>query len=163
MNFLRNYNLNHKNAHHDQFVSYPIKYLIPCISKGEGTPLKLPLGVAGIKYTALDGRHLIISHQNSIHRLRYLLYDFDNHAYEEIIPVEYGEFNLDRDLWRKLWQLHNLYGSNQVPRSWENCIYNGRDSSLKKIVEETRETFPVLSFYFETQMGKPVNEDTLAL
>ncbi|MHA1936073.1 MAG: S9 family peptidase [Candidatus Thorarchaeota archaeon] len=69
------------------------KLVVYDIATREDTPLKLPPGFSGAKETALTGRHLIISHQDSTHRMRYLLYDLDNHTFEEILSAQYGDFD----------------------------------------------------------------------
>jgi dipeptidyl aminopeptidase/acylaminoacyl peptidase len=62
------------------------------IDTGEEVPLKAPSGSAGGRHTTADGNNLIVGHQDSTHRLRFLLYDLEEHTYNEIIPAEYGQY-----------------------------------------------------------------------
>ncbi|MFX1484401.1 MAG: S9 family peptidase, partial [Promethearchaeota archaeon] len=62
----------------------------------ESTLFKLPSGVASAGKVLIDNRLLLVSHEDSTHRPRYLLYDLDNHTSEEIIEAHYGDFKPDR-------------------------------------------------------------------
>lgn len=69
------------------------KLVVYDITTGEDSLLKLPPGIASSKHTILDGRHLLVEHQNSTNRSRYLMYSLDDHTNEEILPAHYGKFN----------------------------------------------------------------------
>ncbi|MFW9806861.1 MAG: S9 family peptidase [Candidatus Thorarchaeota archaeon] len=72
-----------------------LKLILYDAKSGEEIPLKIPPGSAGGRHFTVDGSHLLIGHQDSIHRMRYLLYDISNHTYKEIIPAEYGPYTPD--------------------------------------------------------------------
>ena len=80
-----------------RYIDAEIKISAYDISTGVETSLELPPGLSGTRYTALDGRHLLVGHQNSTHAMRFILYDFDNHNYKEVIPAEYHDFVPERD------------------------------------------------------------------
>ncbi len=69
------------------------KLVLYDLATGEGFLLKIPPGVASAGKNLVDGQYLLVSHQDSTHRTRYLLYDLDNHSHEEILPALYGEFS----------------------------------------------------------------------
>jgi len=69
------------------------KLLLYDIKTGEETTLDIPSGFAGAVYTTFDGNHLLVGHQDSTHRMRFILYDLIKHSFEEVIPAEYGRFS----------------------------------------------------------------------
>ena len=72
-----------------------LKLILYSIESGEETPLKIPPGSAGAYYITADGEHLLIGHQDSTHRLRFVLYNFTSHKFKEIIPADYGSYSPD--------------------------------------------------------------------
>lgn len=71
------------------------RILLYDIESGNEEALKLPPGVTGTRYTTHDGQHLLIGNLDSIHRMRFILYNLQKHTYEEIIPPEYGRYTPD--------------------------------------------------------------------
>jgi len=69
------------------------KLLLYDIETGVETPLDIPSGFAGAVHTTFDGNHLLVGHQDSTHRMRFILYDLIKHSFEEVIPAEYGRFS----------------------------------------------------------------------
>ncbi|MHA2302198.1 MAG: S9 family peptidase [Candidatus Thorarchaeota archaeon] len=65
------------------------------LETGDEKVLEIPPGYAGAVYTTHDGQHLVVGHQDSTHRMRFILYDLLEHTYDEIIPAEYGRFTPD--------------------------------------------------------------------
>ena len=72
-----------------------MKLILYNVETGEEIPLKVPPGSAGGRHFTMDGNRLLMGHQDSIHRMRYLLYDIVNHTYDEIIPAEYGKYRIE--------------------------------------------------------------------
>jgi len=73
-------------------VDAELKLLMYEIDTGKEAPLRVPAGSTGGRQITADGKHLVVGHQDSTHRMRFLLYDLAVNTYEEIIPAEYGQF-----------------------------------------------------------------------
>ncbi|MGY5873602.1 MAG: hypothetical protein RTV72_15240, partial [Candidatus Thorarchaeota archaeon] len=58
-----------------RYVDAEEKLVVYDITTGEDSALKLPSGIASSKHTIIDGRHLLVEHQNSTNRSRYLMYN----------------------------------------------------------------------------------------
>ncbi len=65
------------------------------VASGKEIPLKIPPGSAGGRYITADGNRFLIAHQDSTHRMRYLIYNLIEHTFKEIIPAEYGRYTPD--------------------------------------------------------------------
>jgi dipeptidyl aminopeptidase/acylaminoacyl peptidase len=65
------------------------------IKTGKEVPMNIPPGVSGARHISVDGKKLLVGNQDTTHRMRYLLYDFESHSYDEIIPAEYGPYSPD--------------------------------------------------------------------
>ena len=72
-----------------------MKLLLYEIETGRETLLKIPEGTAGALNTTADGKQLVVGHQDSTHRMRFLLYDLPSHSFDEVIPAEYGRYSPD--------------------------------------------------------------------
>ena len=253
------------------------RLLLYDIHSGKEKVLDLPPGYAGALYTTYDGYHLVVGHQDSLHKMRFLLYDLQKHTYGEIIPAEHGRFTAedfhpdqyisypsgDVTIYAILYRPRNIEQSTKLPaiviphggptsqyyrifsdfaqiftskgyvvllpnvrgstgygvEFRDACLndWGGKDlddieagvfylrsldyvdpdrigvtggsyggymtymavtkkpdlwkaasaymgiSSLKRLYEKCRETFPALSYYFEEQMGKPDNPEVIGL
>jgi dipeptidyl aminopeptidase/acylaminoacyl peptidase len=51
--------------------------------------------------TIVDGRTILVAHQDAIHRQQYLFYNLDSNAYEVILPASYGEFKSEVDFYKE--------------------------------------------------------------
>ncbi|MHA1965643.1 MAG: S9 family peptidase [Candidatus Thorarchaeota archaeon] len=72
-----------------------LKLLLYEVETGKEIPLKIPPGSAGGRQITVEGNQLLVGHQDSTHRMRYLMYDLVKHTYEEVIPAEYGRYEPD--------------------------------------------------------------------
>lgn len=68
------------------------KLLLYDIEVGDERSLDIPSGYSGAVYTTYDGHYLLVGHQDSVHRMRFLLYDLEKHTFDEVIPAEYGSY-----------------------------------------------------------------------
>ena len=71
------------------------KLVVFDIASGESTLLRLPPGISSAGKDPIDGRLLLVSHEDSTHRHHYLLYDLENHTSDEILEAHYGDFTPD--------------------------------------------------------------------
>ncbi|MFW9794839.1 MAG: alpha/beta fold hydrolase [Candidatus Thorarchaeota archaeon] len=69
------------------------KIVLYDVATQKDTMLDLPPGIASSAHTVRNGRYLPIEHEDSVNRTRHLLYNLDNHSYEEIIPAQYQEYS----------------------------------------------------------------------
>jgi len=74
-------------------IDAEMKLVLYEITTGKEMSLNIPQGSADGLYKTADGNHMVVVHQDSTHRMRHLLYDFNNHTYEVIIPAEYGHYS----------------------------------------------------------------------
>ena len=79
-----------ENGLYRQLVSYDLTNQAEKI-------LELPKGFLGVDKNVIDGSKLIVTHSNSNHRMRFLLYDLQTLSYEEILPADNGKFDEERD------------------------------------------------------------------
>ncbi len=68
------------------------KLLFYDLDTGDETTFDIPPGYSGAVYTTYDGQYLLVGHQDSIHRMRFILYDLEKHIFEEVLPAEYGRY-----------------------------------------------------------------------
>ncbi|NHJ15087.1 MAG: S9 family peptidase [Candidatus Thorarchaeota archaeon] len=71
------------------------KLLLYDIETGEERILDIPSGFAGALRQPNKGHSLLLGHQDTTHRMRFLLYDLQKHNYEEVIPAEHGRYTPD--------------------------------------------------------------------
>jgi len=74
-------------------IDAEMKLILYNIATGKERSLNIPPGSADGFYKTADGNQMVVAHRNSTHRMRHLLYDFNNHTYDVIIPAEYGRFS----------------------------------------------------------------------
>jgi dipeptidyl aminopeptidase/acylaminoacyl peptidase len=72
-----------------------LRLILYSVNTGEEIDLKIPPGSAGGRHFTVDGNYLLVGHQDSTHRMRYLLYDLVKHTFKEVIPAEYGTYTPD--------------------------------------------------------------------